>query len=343
VPTDAELSLQIQRFFHDNLSKFTDRGAFTRGSESTDFDARFVRYLFDVAFNDKSIELLIEKMWKGMVLLNSMSSNKQAKKIESFTRPLELYVDTNVIFSLLDLHNPILSRATNELFQLIKRVPQVRVYVYDETIREFDRILDVFEVMQHNFYDIQVDSVFYFLKKKGYNRPMLLELKEGIETTLKALGMELRTCKDIDSQTSEYYTRLFGDLFAYRKSRNDRLPEEIRRTDAQLERSAHHDAKVLSSVLTSKNKRSRNIQDVGALFLTSSNNLYNDYLTLFRRIETYPCVIRDIALTNWLYIMNPGAESGPQLESILGLHSSSLFIEHRVWCIIRVKKASVPF
>lgn len=331
VPAEADLASKVRAFLQRNLSRFTYRGFTRKESEATGFDTIFVRYLFEVAFKDRSVERLIERMWKGMVLLNSMSTNKQTKRVDTFTRPLDLYVDTNVVFSLLGLHNPVLNRATQELFQLIEHTARVKVYVYDETIREFDRILDVFEGLQGNFYEIQVDSVFYFLKSRGYNRSTLLELKEDIETALGKRGITLRPCSEIDGQISEYYIKLFGELLAFRKARNEKLPEDMRRTNAQLERSAHHDAKVLSNVLISKNKRTRNIQDVGALFLTASNNLYNDYLTLFHRFENYPCVIRDIALTNWLYIMNPTSDNGPQLESILGLHSSSLFIESRIW------------
>ena len=322
---------QIGAFLLENLGKFADKGTFQKATASHDFNSAFLRFLFEVAFVDEAIELLIEKMWKGVVLMNSMSANKLAKRADSFSRPLELYLDTNVIFSLLGLHNPILNRATKELFQLIQQTKDIHVYVYDETIREFDRILDVFEVIKGNFYDIEVDSVFYFLKKQGFDSARILNLKEGIESELDSRGITLRSCRPIDGLTSDYFEQLYGELLGYRTDRNNKLPDDTRRTDIQLERSAYHDAKVLSNVLINKNKRSRNIQDVGSLFLTGSNNLYNDYLRLFRRIEAYPCVVRDISLTNWLYIMNPVAGGGPQLESILGMHSSSLFIESRVW------------
>jgi hypothetical protein len=105
----------------------------------------------------------------------------------------------------------------------------------------------------------------------------------------------------------------------------------MRRSEQQLEKSAHHDATVLSNVLLLKNKRTRNIQDAKALFLTSSGNLHNDYLRIARRIENYPCVIRDVALTNWLYIINPTSDGGPQFESILGMHSGRLFVDSRIW------------
>jgi hypothetical protein len=329
--SDSEMSSAISKFLLANLAHFMNKRAIHLEEQSGEFDLNFVKYLFDVAFADRNIETIIEKMWKGLILLNSMSNDKSRKRVDAFSQTLELYIDTNVVFSLLGLHNPIFSRGINELFQLIGRIPQIKVYVFDETLAEFERLLDVFDRIKDSFYEIEVDSVFYYLKKNRYDRSKILLLKDSMEALLSEKGISIRSARGLENDISEYYMKLFGDIYGFRKARNSKLPVDSQRNDDQLQKSSHHDAKVISNVLAMKNKRTRNIQEAKALFLTSSGSLYSDYLRIARKIENYPCVIRDIALTNWLYIINPSSNGGPQLESILGMHSSSLFVDRQVW------------
>ena len=323
---------QVERFFRQNIDAFSIRRRSVGSSRPQDsFSRHFVQYLRSIGDADPKQIQVVERIWKGMVLLDEMVVNPQKKRVGSITQRIEVFIDTNIVFSLLGLHNQVLNKAVQELFTLIAKLPKIKVFVLDTTICEFERILSAYLHVKDSFQEIEVDSVFYFMKKNGYDSTKILQLRENIVDELRKKDVDYRETETIDESILSYYPRIRDMLLENRKEKNDRLPLSQRRSDQAIERSAHHDAYAVSYILRSKNKKTKSIHACKAVFLTSSTGLCDNYSRITKQIEGFPAVIKDINFTNLLYIINPEKGTGPTLEHILAAHSNVLFVDSRLW------------
>jgi hypothetical protein len=326
-----EIHKNIKIFLEKNANKYHERKKLVDDGKCNEFDIDFIIYLNTAVRIDDKKDSIIERMWKGIILLSQMENNKSDKHGPELIEKLDIYIDTNIIFSLLQLHSDIVNKSISELFDLIYMNNKIHVFVLDTTIAEFERMLYAYESVKNDFYDIEVDSVFYHLKRNGYDSAKILNLKENVIKLLSEKGVEFRDSEYLESLSLKYYSHLFTPLYSIRISRNKNLPERIQKNENVIEKAAHHDAFMIGYTLQFKNKRTYNFVETKALFLTSSGSLFYDYLNLYKGIENYPVVIRDITLTNILYMLNPKEDTGPKLEQILSAHTNILFIDSTIW------------
>ena len=295
------------------------------GNENERFDNRNIDKTFDQQFinflqEDKNELLEFEQLCKGYVLLNELKNNDSlSKKPSSFSEQILISLDTNIIFSLLELHSPIINQATKELFELIKKHQNIKPYVTSQTIDEFCHLLDNFDYRKNDLYGIEVDSVFWYMKQKNYGVNEILKLKEEIGSRLKKeYNIAYKEIENWNDKYNSYYKDINDQL------RGDR-PEH-------RHNSIETDAINICHVLIHKNKSTEQINKVKYIFLTSSNTLFSSYrrISTIKQQERYPSVITDVHLTNILY-RHSNNNKGLTINHILKSQTGYFIVNKDIW------------
>lgn len=302
-----------------------------KGSKDNKFDKIFINFLSDMNIKNPELLKIFDEVWKGSVIMNELKKESFQDQDNKLKKNLTIYVDSNFILSLLELHNPIINQAAKELYELIKGIENITLVVLDITLKEIYDLIDVYDIIKSNFTDIEIDSVFYYLKQKGYTNIKLEHLKDSIEDKLRDLGIIKEDTSVLDDNDQKRYATIHDHIFQNNQFWNEKKPERIRKQEVAIERSVHHDASAIVHVLKYTDRYARNFEESKVIFLTSSYNLYKNYNGIYRQLESFPCVILDSVLTNILYLKNPQKNSNITLSQIIKAHCNYLIVDHNIW------------
>jgi hypothetical protein len=231
----------------------------------------------------------------------------------------------------LELHNPIINKASKELYQLIKGINNITLAVLDITINEIYDLLDLYDLIKDNFTDIEIDSAFYYLKQRGYNSIQTERLKDNIESELAKFGIRKQETAILQEREQKNYATIYDHLFERRTKKNEKRSERAKKKETAIEKSTHHDTSVILHILKQKDRYARNFENSKSIFLTSSFNLYRNYGAIHKKLESFPSVILDTTLTNILYLKNPQKSSQISLSQIIKTHCNYLIVDQGIW------------
>lgn len=299
-----------------------------------EFDKHFVLFLSHI--KQKSLELteVFDMLWKGTVIWNELKKEDIQKFNLEFEKTIAVYVDTNFIFSLLGLHNPLINKAANELYNLIEAAKNIDLYVLDVTIKEVWFLLDLYPQFKDDYYDIEVDSVFYYLKKKISSLAEVERLKDNLIDRLKdEFKIAYIETSVLDEKTQQWYSEIYEHLYKIRSEINERKPQKLHKTDNAIEKNAHHDTSAILHILSSKNRTATNLENCKAIFLTSGFWLYKNYRNIHSKFEGFPSIILDSILTNILYLKNTKVSVGVSIDQVIKTHCNYLLIDHNIWTL----------
>lgn len=324
---EKELSFLLQTFIAKNsepLLEFVNpsvqkNGAIVHGQNSTN---RLLLEYFIVAENKKpKFYDTLNDMILGSIISAILHYNEPLKMIGSDARKFRdctIYIDTNLVISILDLDPPTFNGPANELFDLLKR-NGFKLKIFDFTLDEICSLLSNFlkeEVMYPK--TIGVDSLFSCLKRKGWTKVYAKEYISNIEFTLKEKGIDIEFGTNVNLKE---YT-----------STDERLREELRKYKPdQIYICQNHDLAAIQKISEYRGRTFRNIEDTSVLFLTSDNKFskYAYNVMNHRDNSTISEVILDRLLTNILWLKDPNTKLS--LKSIIALFSKDLFVKKSVW------------
>jgi hypothetical protein len=323
----------INKFILNNLLKISLDQISENNSvyENHSFEKHFIYFLAHINNNHPELVETFETLWKGSIIWNELKKESFEDSDIKLKKDLNIFIDTNFALSLLKLHNPIINQAAKELYDLIIGIPNIRLYILDVTLFEIFSLLDLYDLLKDNFTDIEVDSVFYYLKQQGFSSLKAERLKDNLEEDLKKLKIykiDTEVLRETDQKT---YANIYDYLYEKKNIKNENQPEKAKKLETAIEKSAHHDTSVILHVLKHKDRYSRNLEASKAIFLTSSYTLYKNFAKISRRFESFPCVILDTILTNILYLKNPQKTSKLSLTQIIKTHCNYLIIDQSIW------------
>jgi hypothetical protein len=323
----------INRFIISNLLKISLEQLSDNESNGNaeNFDKHFILFLAHINTMKPELVDTFDSLWKGSIIWNELKKEGFEEIDIKFKKHLNIFIDTNFALSLLELHNPIINQAAKELYSLILGIPNTNLYILDVTLREIHSLLDLYDILKDNFTDIEVDSVFYYLKHKGYSTLKMERLKDNLENELKSLKIEKIDTEALREYDQKTYASIYDYILEKKTVKNEKRPERIRKLEAAIEKSAHHDTSVIIHVLRHKDKYSRNLESSKSIFLTSSYTLYKNYGKISRKFESFPCVILDTTFTNILYLKNPQKNSKISLTQIIKTHCNYLIVDQSIW------------
>jgi len=252
-------------------------------------------------------------------VIATVASNRDVARINKKFAHTKIFLDSNYLFSLLELHFPEFTKPAKELLNLLESY-KFELRAFDFTVDEIVRVLRRYSREQHLFVPgVRVDSIFSNLKNQGFTTEDVREFMAKIEDRIWELGVKIEPTavelKEYKPPKDEYRAKL-----SYYKPDQD--------LHAQ-----NHDLAVIEKIREIRKAPKREIENSRALFLTSDLRLSKfDFFEMSHREKATICeVIPDKLLTNILWLKNPTIIKDIPLKSIIAIHSHGMFIDRRIW------------
>lgn len=316
----------VLSFIHANIDPFLEfcnpdssileRGLSKQGN--TAYDRVLVSYFEVVNKRKPSHYRTLTDIVYGSVISVTANNRDIAGVNKKFART-KIFLDTNYLFSVLELDAPEFSGPAKELFDLLK-LYKFQVRTFDFTIDEMVGVLKGYPREQHLFAPgVPVDSIYSSLKNRGFTSEDVREFILGIEDRIWRLGVEiepttvqLRNYKPLED---EYRTKLS-------RYKPDQGPI-----------SQNHDLAAIQKIKEIRKTPKREIENSRAFFLTSDLRLSKfNFLEMGHRQKATVCeVIPDKLLTNILWLKNPTITKDIPLKLVIAIHSRGMFIDIRIW------------
>ena len=258
----------------------------------------------------------------GAIISTIISSNSDNElidiKVRKF-RKCQVFLDTNFIFSIMDLVTPEFYLPAKELFALLKKF-KLDIKVFNFTINETCRVIGGYAKNQYMYpTSMKINTLYSDLKRKGWKRIDAQNFIMNIESNLNDLGIKIQQLdKDIDLKNYIPQSEKFSEYL-------------LRYKPNQSPISRNHDLAAIEAIRNIRKKSVRKIENSIAFFLTSDNKLSRcNFREMGHKENGTVCeVILDKLLTNILWLKNP--TKGISLNSIISVHSQELFVKRRVW------------
>ena len=229
----------------------------------------------------------------------------------------QIFLDTNILFSLLGVHFKEFSEPAKELLNLLKKYC-FKVKVFDFTVDEATRVLNKCKKERREYPpDMKVNSICANLKKQNWTKQDIVIFIADIANKISELDVEIEPT-DIDV---ENYTP---------QDDNARDAMKKYKTSQPLV-SQNHDIAAIEKIKEIRKHNIRRMEDSNALFLTSDGNLseYNFVENGHRGDGTICEVVLDRFLTSVLWLKHPEVELS--LETLIATCYRDVFINVRIW------------
>jgi hypothetical protein len=282
------------------------------------YEDKLVQY-FEIAEKQKpNLYRTLQDIVYGSVISTATSSQNIAEIDKKF-KGVNFYLDTNYIFSILELHYSEFVKPAKELLSLLKS-NEVELKVFDFTIDEIVSVLKNYLKEQYMYVPgVRVDSIYSSLKSKSWTTEDMMEFIQKIEAKLYDLsikieptGIELKSYKP---RKEEFISKILGCK-----------PE-------QNERGRNHDLAAIEQIERIRGKPVREIERSKALFLTEDLRLSScNYSEWGHKENMTVCeVVPDRLLTNILWLKNPATIKDIPLKSIIAIHSREILVDRKIW------------
>lgn len=328
----VEIKELIENFLKKNLIEISIKNGHELENikKINGFEKDFILFLAHIKKTSSSLVRTFEHLWKGAVIWNELTKDDQDKESLEFPKNLSVYVDTNFVFSLLGFHNPIINQAANELHILLTEVKNINLCILDNTLYEIINLLDFYTKVKDDFYDIEVDSIFYYLKSQGYTLSKIEKLKDELRQKLNDdFSIQFIEGSVLTEKKQQWLGTIHDHLFKIRTSINE--GRDRKKSEHAIEKGVDHDASVITHVLGQKDRFATRLENSKSIFLTSSFWLFFNYRKIHSEFESTSSVIFDATLTNILYLKNPKKGSQIAIDQIIKSHSNYLIINNNIW------------
>ncbi len=240
--------------------------------------------------------------------------SKNTKKLKGFT----VYLDTNIIFSILKLHEKEQSLAANELIKLLRDF-QFDIRVLNSTIDELCRVIKRYRSEIYKYPEgIRVDTIYSTLRRKGWYLSDAKDFILNIEDTLNSHGITIETELNIDLKNYTPKGSATTEVLSRYKPYQD--------LNGQM-----HDLSAIEAVETLRGRPERKFEDARFAFVSSDGRLSRfNWVEMGHKKDNTICeVFLDRILNNILWLHNPNLDL--PLSAIIATHSRELFISRAVW------------
>ncbi len=311
--------LELTRFFQPSsqlsIPKI-DRGRYK------EINYHLIYYFEDAKKRKPSQYKIIESIVYGSIIASVLKSPDIREVTKEFGE-LDVILDSNIIFSLLDLRLPIEAKPVMELFNILKKYG-MRLKVFDFTIDEIIRVLNGYEREQHSYIEgILINSVYSLMKNKGWTNEDVRLFINRISEKIRRLDIEIiSTGIDIiEFCNVEGLSRYLDGLRKYKPSR----PMN----------SYYHDLAAIEmiKIMRGNEANKREIESSKCIFLSSDLILssFNFNRMGHKDNSTISEVIPGKLLTNILWLKYPNVVKDLPIKDIIASNSRLLVVDKFVW------------
>lgn len=324
---EHEVSILLISFLKKNIDplvEFINPSSINNGlriSSANSNDTILIDYIKEAEHQKPEYYNTLQDMVIGSLISVIINVDESSPKTDINSKGFKnctVYLDTNFVFSILELHDPEFNEPAKELFSLLKK-NQFAIKVFDFTIDEICNVIKGYRKYSNRYpMKIRVDTIYSSLKRKGWKITDAQVFIANIENTLKNKGIEIEWNTNVDINTYQ--------------PKNEELRNSISKyKDIQNISTINHDIAAIEKVIEIRNKPVRKIEDSKAIFLTSDISLsrfnfiemgHKDYGTICE-------VILDRLLSDILWLKDPNLNIS--LNSIISIYSRNQFVNKTVW------------
>ncbi|MHA1988546.1 MAG: hypothetical protein ACW98D_18090 [Promethearchaeota archaeon] len=323
--TDQQTANILTSFIQKNVYAFLE--FFNTNSVSTQIKPqkvdRYSKSLIDYIDNATQFKpnqyATLKEIIYGSVISLILSREKISEVNKKF-KTCEIYLDSNFLFSVMDLHYRQVNEPAKELFAILKKF-DFKLKIFSNTVDEICHVLNGFKQNINKYSsEVRVDSIYNTLKRKGWTEFKVKKFIANIEDKLEEMGIEIEWILDFNINSFE--------------PSDPRLREEIKGyKPEQLHKSRNHDLFVVERIKELRGRPRRKIEESKVLFLTSDFRLsrFNFEVMGHKEFSTICEVMLDRFLTNILWLKNPDISNKIPVKALIAAHSQDLFVNRNIW------------
>jgi hypothetical protein len=326
--TNAQIKEMIQGFVLTNLEtieQFFNPPERAESPPLPEFPSEAEKVLLAYFMNVEKTKPLIFRTLQdivcGSVISAIVHTNEFFKESGKRFERTTVYIDSNYIFSLLNLRYEEENKPAQELFNLMNAENAFDFKVFDFTLHEITGLLKNYEKEQAYFHpNVKVrGSLFASLKAQGWTAARVREFIVNIEAKLwdelkikiAPTNVNLKNYEPVDPNRRKLLERYKPD---------------------QAIREQNHDLAAIDQIRQLRRKEMKRLEKCQAMFLTADIKLaLFNYVEEHKEHDTISEVIPDRLLTNILWLKNPAADKRLTLDAIIANYSRNLFVDHVVW------------
>jgi len=144
----------------------------------------------------------LQDMILGSIISLTLASRDPSDITEIKTRKFkscQVFLDTNFVFYILDLHTPEFNKPAKELFNLLKKFG-FKIKVFTFTVDEICKVIHGYTREADRYpISLKVDSLYSSLKRKGWTKMDAIKFIANIENILHENGIEIEwQMKDVN-------------------------------------------------------------------------------------------------------------------------------------------------
>lgn len=274
----------IRQFFHDTEKNNPD----------------FFDYLKDILF--------------GQIVASAFLN----KSIDFSLKEITVYVDTNIFLSLLELHDESINKSVRDAIDLIlENGASIKIFqhIKEEVIQLLQRYLSVEQMYSK---DIPVNSIYYTMKKKGYDAHDVRNLITDIDKKLSSFNITVLYEKRTQPiPPREYYQK----LIAKKEQKENTHPISINNDCLSLE--------LIRKIRGNKADSCQYLHKSKAIFLSSDKILVK--FSKEKHREIIPEAFTPEQMTGILWLHDIEASPNTFIHDFLSRNITNQMVDVKIW------------
>jgi len=320
--SNAEVDEALQGFVASNLEFFerllAPEGTVSEVATSREVDAVLLEFVREIEASDPDLFRTLREVFLGSVVSSAVYMASFGDVGQNFDRT-RVFLDTNLVFSLLGFHFEEFNKPVQELFDLMAAVGRFEFFVFDFTIQEIVAVLRPYATKQHRYVPwLRVNTILSSLKAKGWTPGDMRTFIGSIEERLQERGIAVFPTS-IDINSFEVDSAECQALGKYKPN--------------QPPYSQKHDLAAIRMTKELRGGAARRLERAGSFFLTSDRNLTRYDLEACGHDEagTVGEVVSDRVLTTFLWLKDPRRTGDIPLHAVIAMHSKDLLVDRKTW------------
>jgi uncharacterized membrane protein YqjE len=236
-------------------------------------------------------------------------------------KPIVVYLDTNIVFSLLGFHDGLVNAATVEIFEKLRSHKEFSFKIFGFTKDEISRVLYNY-IQDKRFYSakVGVNSVYYHFREKGMTAQDVNLLIRDIESKLAALEVEIDYGhKLLDEEAAGDEVNALGRL----------------KSSPEKTRTLLHDVSAAAAIRKIRRTERLLFEFCTAFFLTADRKLYQYDLEFYEHSTHLPPSIPEVLprsyVAGMLWLKEPLTNAELPIENLIAGARQGALIQNSIW------------
>lgn len=232
---------------------------------------------------------------------------------------LTIYLDTNILFSLMGFDGDSENNLAKELISLIRSM-DITIKVFSFTADEAKIKLRGY-LSEYGYYSsqIKVESIYQVLKRNNFTKIDVISLIESFEEKLEKLDIQIDYTQDLEELIKDKNEELLR-LASY-KNRISLFSDK-------------HDLAAIHAIISIRLRRERYLwEKSSAIFLTSDNRLARFDLIEHKHkdLGTFPEIIHRSDMVSMLWLKGKSGSENIFLQGLFASHIREKVIDSNLW------------